>query len=86
MSERDDSGSTGSAKMTIYAIFICMTAIGQCRMAEPGRQTFEGYVPETTYQTLDACEKKVKIYTPYPRKDMVFKCFGKHVDEWEPSN
>lgn len=68
----------------IYAIFLCMGVMhGQCQMAEPGRQTFQGYVPPTYYETLESCEAKVRQIDPYPRKDMYYRCFGKKVDEWQ---
>jgi hypothetical protein len=70
--------------MTIYAVFLCFAVSGQCQMFEPGRQTFAGYMPGITYPTLEACQDKIKVYAPYPRKDITFRCFGRHVDTWEP--
>lgn len=73
--------------MTVYAIFLCMAAMHGCQPADPGRssQAF-GSIPGETFTTLAACQRKLLVYNgPHPRKDLFYRCYGRHLDAWAPA-
>ena len=81
--------------MTIYALFLCFQAAGQCHMQGASRSTFAGVTPDMTFRSLAECQQYAKrvsgLITPptegrFPLPGgMWYECRGKHVDTWEPA-
>lgn len=67
--------------MTVYAIFLCITALNRCQMASPPRMGLHGQlIPATAYRSLDDCRRGLPRNPP--NGGLYYKCLGKHVDTW----
>ena len=80
--------------MIIYAIFLCMQATRECQQVEAGRYALGGWLPGTTYQSLEDCQ--FAIHQGYARgsapdkqgrfkigNGMWYECLSRHVDTWQ---
>jgi hypothetical protein len=67
--------------MTVWAVFLCVASINQCRPADPGYTTIQGYAAGgTTYSSLAACQRTIpRNFHP---SGMKLVCLSHHVDIW----